>query len=314
MALLLSALSLVKPSSRRLGWAACVLLASAAIHVLALLASGGEWGGAVSLRKPITFGVSVGLLLWTCGWIMDRLPSRRNLEAILANVLVGSGLVEVGLITSQAWRGVASHFNFTTATDSAIFGAMGAAIGLFSLALLALAIWAVLQRPADRTTRLAILAGMGLVITGLGFGQWVIGLGVEMAEQLGHAPDTVLAGAAGVAKFPHAMALHGVQVFIGASVLAGSGRLGARSQLIAVRLTVSGYMALVAWSIIHTNAGRAPFDLTGMENALGLGGLILLGTSAVLIARGLIARGLTAAGHRPAPRDLAAGPVVTLPS
>ena len=116
-----------------------------------------------------------------------------------------------------------------------------------------------------------MLAGMALVITGLGLGQWVIGLGVEMAEQLGHAPETVLAGEAGVAKFPHAMALHGIQLFIGASVLARLGRLGERRQINAVRMTVGGYFALVAWSIVHTNAGRAPFDLSGMENVLGLG-------------------------------------------
>ena len=192
-----------------------------------LLATGGDWNGAVSFRKPITFGVSVGLLLWTCGWVIDRLPSRKRLEGVLAAVLIGSGLVEVGLITAQAWRGVASHFNFTTTTDSIIFSAMGAAIGVFALALLALAIWAVVQRPADRVTRWAVLAGLALVVTGLGLGQWVIGLGVEMAEQLGHAPDTVMAGEAGVAKFPHAMALHGIQLFIGASILARSGHLGA---------------------------------------------------------------------------------------
>ena len=284
---LLSTLKLEKKASRRLGVAATVLLASAAVHVAALLATGGAWSGAVSFRKPITFGVSVGLLIWTCGWVMDRLPSRKRLESVLAGILIGTGLIEVGLITAQAWRGVPSHFNFTTTTDSIIFSAMGASIGVFSLALLALAVWAVVQRPVERTTRLAVLAGMALVITGLGLGQWVIGLGVEMAEQLGHAPETVLAGEAGVAKFPHAMALHGIQLFIGASVLARLGRLDARRQLNAVRMTVGGYLALVAWSIVHTNAGRAPFDLSGVESVVGLGGATLLAGATFLIGYGL---------------------------
>jgi hypothetical protein len=236
---------------------------------------------------------------------MDRLPSRRRTENVLAAVLIGSGLVEVGLITAQAWRGVASHFNFTTTTDTIIFSAMGGAIGIFSLALVALAIWAILQRPADRTTRLAVLAGMALVITGLGLGQWVIGLGVQMAEQLGHAPETVLAGEAGVAKFPHAMALHGIQLFIGAAVIARLGRLDDRRRLNAVRMTVAGYVGIVAWSIVHTNAGRAPFDLSGVESALGLIGVALLSGAGFLIA----------AGFRPATApDTAAGTAVTLPS
>lgn len=283
-----TALRLEKVASRRLGLAAILLGGSAAFHVLVLLVTGGDWNGAVSFRKPITFGVSVGLLLWTCGWVMDRLPSRRTLEGSLAPVLIGSGLVEVALITVQAWRGVASHFNITTATDSIIFSAMGASIGVFSLALVGLAIWAVVQRPADRVTRWGVLGGLALVITGLGLGQWVIGLGMDMAEQLGHAPDTVVAGEAGVAKFPHAMALHGIQLFIGASILARSGRLGERSQLNAVRLTIFGYVTLVAWSIVHTNAGRAPFDFSGLEGILGLAGAMMLGAAAILIAVGLL--------------------------
>ncbi len=93
-------------------------------------------------------------------------------------------------------------------------------------------------------------------------------------------------GTAGVAKFPHAMALHGIQLFIGASVIAGLGRLGERSRLNAVRLTVSGYSAIVAWSIIHTNAGRAPFDLGGLELVLGLLGVVLLAGAGLLLSVG----------------------------
>jgi hypothetical protein len=283
---LLSALKLEKTASRRLGVTATVLGLSATVHLFVLVATGGDWSGAVSFRKPITFGVSVGLLLWTCGWVMDRLPSRKRGESVLAAVLIGSGLLEVALITAQAWRRVPSHFNFTTSTDSIIFSAMGASIGVFSLALLALTIWAVVKRPSDRSTRLAVLAGMALVITGLGLGQWVIGLGVQMAEQLGHAPETVLAGEAGVAKFPHAMALHGIQLFIGASVVARLGRLDGRRRLNAVRMTVGGYLAIVAWSIVHTNAGRAPFDLSGVESALIIIGMALLAAAGVVIASG----------------------------
>jgi hypothetical protein len=302
---LLTALKPEKTASRRLGVAAMLLGVSAAVHLGVLVSTGGDWGGAVSFRKPITFGISVGLLLWTCGWVMDRLPSRKRMESVLAATLIGSGLIEVGLITVQAWRGVPSHFNFTTTTDSIIVSAMGASIAVFSLALVALTIWAVVRRPSDRSTRLAVLAGMALVITGLGLGQWVIGLGVEMAEQLGHAPETVLAGEAGVAKFPHAMALHGIQLFIGASVVARLGRLSERHRLNAVRMNVGGYLAIVAWSIVHTNAGRAPFDLSGVE-----GGLLLTGTALLVGAVALIATGFRAS----LPDHRTAEAVVTLTS
>ena len=285
----LSDLQLHKPASRRLGLAGALLGISALVHMVPLLSTG-NWGGAVSFRKPVTFGISVGLLLWTCGWVMDRLASRKRLEGVLSALLIWSGLIEVGLITVQAWRGVPSHFNFTTATDSIVFSAMGISIGVFSLCLLALSIWALRARIPDRPVRMAVLAGMALVLSGLGLGQWVIGLGVEMAGQLGHAPDTVLAGAAGVAKFPHAMALHGIQLLIGTSVLARLAGMSLRRQLTAVRLMTLGYGSIVAWSILHTNAGRAPIDLSGAEAVLGLSGLGLAGFSAVMIVAGFASR------------------------
>src|SRR5690606_931529 len=121
-------------------------------------------------------------------------------------------------------------------------------------------------------------------------GQWVIELGMDMAARLGRGPDTVLAGEAGVAKFPHAMALHGIQLFI-VTVLAGtSGGLSTRARLRTVRLTVAGYGSIVLWSILHTNAGRAPLDLRGVETVLAVLGIALLGAAAAVLVAGWRAR------------------------
>jgi hypothetical protein len=108
-----------------------------------------------------------------------------------------------------------------------------------------------------------------------------------------------------VAKFPHAMALHGIQLFIGASVVARLGRLDGRRQLNAVRMTVGGYSALVAWSIVHTNAGRAPLDLGGVEAVLCLVGVALLAGAALLLGAGF---------RRSATSDAVAQAAVTLAS
>ena len=213
---------------------------SAAFHVRVLLATGGDWTERVLSAKPITFGISVGLLLWTCGWVIDRLPRARGSKVSWRRSSSDRDR-RSRAHNYPGLAGVPSHFNFTTATDSIIFSAMGAAIGVFSCRPAGLRSGPSSSDLPDRVTRLAVLGGLALVITGLGLGQWVIGLGVQMAEQLGHAPDTVPAGAAGVAKFPHAMALHGIQLFIAASVLARSGRLGSASQINAVRMTVLGY-------------------------------------------------------------------------
>ncbi|HEY7564752.1 MAG TPA: hypothetical protein VIA81_07500, partial [Acidimicrobiia bacterium] len=193
MAQVLDDLKPQKRSSVWLTWAGAALFASGLIHALIAGGTGASWSGAVSMRKPVTFGISMGLALWTCGWIIDRLPSRPRLESALAWLLAGSGLIEVVLITVQAWRGVPSHFNFTTAADGAVFAVMGVMILMFVVAFVGLTIWAFVNRPADPSTRLVVFAGMFLMLLGLGIGQWVINLGVEMAESLGHAPDTVTA-------------------------------------------------------------------------------------------------------------------------
>ncbi|HEX2153342.1 MAG TPA: hypothetical protein VHL52_05130 [Acidimicrobiia bacterium] len=294
-----SQLRLVKHSSRRLGGAAAVLGLSALVHVVVLLVDGGGWEGAVTFRKPITFGISVGLLLWTCGWILDRLPPRPRIEGALAWPLIVSGVIEVALITVQAWRGVPSHFNVFTPEDGLIFSLMGISIGVLSAALGLLFLWTLIQRPADRPTRLAVIAGMTLVILGLGVGAWIIELGVEMTERLGRVPDTVLAGDAGVAKFPHAMALHGIQLFIGVSVLGRRLGLDDRARLRVTRLTTGGYASLVTWAVVHTNAGRAPTDLSGVEASLLGGGVLLLVAACGLM---VAAFGRTPAGEpgRPA--------------
>jgi LPXTG-motif cell wall-anchored protein len=282
-------LSDLKPQKRSSEWlsrAGGLLFISGVVHALLMLGSGATWSGAVSLRKPVTFGISMGLALWTLGWVIDRLPSRPRREAILAWTLAGSGLIEVALITVQAWRGVPSHFNFTTATDSAVFAVMGVMILLFVVGFVGLTVWAVVNRPSDPSTRLVVFAGLFLMLLGLGIGQWVINLGTEMAESLGHAPDTVTAGANGVAKFPHAMGLHGIQLFIVALVGSSLAGLGTRARLQSLSMIVAGYTSLVAWSIIHTVSGRAPANVAGPEAVLMIAGIVLLlGGSGLILAK-----------------------------
>ena len=280
MRTLVSALSLHKPASRRLGAAALVLLFSAVCHLVVLLAVSRQWAGPVSLRKPITFGISVGMLLWTVGWVIDRLPPRPRLETSLGLSMVASGLAEVALITVQAWRGVPSHFNYTTATDVAVFVAMGISIAVLSLGLLITTVWTFVSPPADRVVALAVRAGMVVVLTGLGIGQWIIELGNDFFEQFDRVPDNVLSGAAGVPTFPHAMGFHGIQVFIVAALLTGLIGMHTTAAQRVLRLVVSGYAVLLLWAVAQAASGRGPADLLWAGSALALIGGSLLAAAA----------------------------------
>ncbi|HJQ95810.1 MAG TPA: hypothetical protein VJ935_08920 [Acidimicrobiia bacterium] len=280
----IAALRLQRPYSRFLGRTALLFAFSAAVHLAVAIARGFDFSGAVSFRKPVTFALSFALMMWAMGWMMDRFPYRPRLAWPLTVVLAGGALIETGLITMQSWRGQASHFNLATDFDAGVFAGMGLTIGAVSLALATLTVWAFREAPAD--LRLALRAGMVLVVLGLGLGVPLIEMGTRLWETVGSVPNELTVGAAGAAKFPHAIALHGIQVFILAAVVARAVADPYRSHI--VRWTVGGYLAIVGWAVIHTNSGRAPTDPTGLESVLlfgGIGALLAAATVWILAIR-----------------------------
>lgn len=261
-------------------------LVSAAIHLGAVALDGWDLSGAVSFRKPLVFSLSVGLLLATVGWVLDRLPDRPRLAGALAWTFLVSSTVEVALIAMQTWRGRASHFNVFEASDALIFIAMGVSVGVMSLCLVGVLVWSVIQRPADRMVRLAVIGGMALVTTGLGFGQWIVELGNDYVEANQQVPDTVIYGEEGVVKFPHAVAFHGIQIFIVSVVMLRRGRLTAKTRRRLLHLVFWSYVAALAFAAAQTAVGRSPFDLSVWS--LGLAGSLAgVGYGLIKIVRGL---------------------------
>lgn len=289
----------IRRPARILYWGTAFWLLSAAVHLGALALDGWQWSGAVSFRKPLVFSLSMGLLLATLGWVLDRLPDRPRLAGTLAWTFLISSSIEVGLIAMQTWRGRASHFNVQEAGDAAVFAAMGATIGVVSLCLIGTLVWSAIERPADPLVRLAVIGGLVLVTTGLGIGQWIIGLGVEYVEANQMVPDTVTYGEEGVAKFPHAIAFHGIQLFILSAVMLNRGKYPEVTRRRLMRLVFWSYTGMLAFASAQTLVGRAPLDLSIWS--LGLAG------SVVGVGYGLtrIVRGLHAADEPATPVEVA---------
>lgn len=266
----------VRRPARVLYAGAAAGMVSAGVHLGALALDDWQWSGSVSFRKPLVFSVSVGLLLATVGWVLDRLPDRPRLAASLAWTFLVSSAIEVGLITVQAWRGRASHFNILESGDAAIFAAMGASVGVMSLCLVGTLVWSLIERPTDRFVRLAVIGGLVLVTTGLGIGQWIIGLGSEYVAANQTVPDTVVNGESGVPKFPHAIAFHGVQVFILSAVMLRRSRLSELTQLRMMRLVFWSYTGVLVFASVQTVAGVAPLDrsIWGVAQAVSLAGVV----------------------------------------
>lgn len=244
-----------------------------------------SWSGAVSWRKPIVFSMSIAALLWAFGWVLDRLPPTPRLAGRLAWTFLIASTVETGLIVAQTWRGRASHFNTATTADAVIFGLMGATVGVMSLALVFLFGWLLVRRPADGATRLAAIAGMAMIVTGLGIGQWIIDLGNAHVDRVGQVPSTVINGEAGVAKFPHAVAFHGIQVFavLGALMRRTTWTAPRRRRL--MRIAVTSYTGVLVFSAIQSFGGRAPLDLEIWSGALLVGSATVLAGLAALVGR-----------------------------
>lgn len=78
--------------------------------------------------KPLKFHVSTAMHLLTLAIVIHFLPPTiKQSKWILAIAYVTgiSTLLELGLIDMQAFRGVASHFNFATAFDVIVYSMMG---------------------------------------------------------------------------------------------------------------------------------------------------------------------------------------------
>jgi hypothetical protein len=279
-----------RPARLLYGGAAFWLVAGL-FHIGALAMDGWQWSGSISFRKPIVFSVSIGLLLGSVGWVIDRLPERPRLEGALAWTLLASATLEVGLIALQTWRGRASHFNVFEGGDALIFAVMGVMIGLVSLCLVVVLVWSLIERPADPLVRFAVIGGLLLVMTGLGIGQWIIELGNEFVARNGTVPETVTYGESGAAKFPHAVAFHGIQVFIVAAVALQRVRLPSASRRRLMRTVFWAYAAGLVFASVQTVLGQGPLQ----PSVWSLGLVVSLLTLAVVFAR--VARALAGASH-----------------
>src|SRR5437667_4257873 len=150
------------------GW---LLIATMLAHVAALIITGGPVNGPVSLRKPATFGEAVWLLSWSVALIMPTLSLRawqRHLVGV-ATILFAVG--ETAIMAIQAWRGLPSHYNFSTPFDAALMrgGAAGTA-GLFLIGVVVLLVTAVRTPGLQPSVRLGVLAGVAVLFVGCAVG------------------------------------------------------------------------------------------------------------------------------------------------
>ncbi|WP_157437512.1 hypothetical protein [Actinoplanes subtropicus] len=235
-----------------------VLIASGLFHVAVLIASGDTWEGPVSWRKPATFGLSFGLTLITIAWVGSYLPLRERTRRLLLTVFAAACVIEVSLITVQAWRRVPSHFNMETSFDTAVSRVLAAGGGvlLLVIAALTLASW----RPMPTvppSMRLALRSGLLSLDVALLIGAVMV---VTAVLDIYHGNQAAAYAVGAHWKPAHFVPMHGVLALPLLAWLLARTPLPERSRLHTVALAVAGYATLCALSVIESAAGVNPLD------------------------------------------------------
>jgi hypothetical protein len=302
---------------RRLWLVGTALLVVMLVHIAAMAVLGGPVSGPVSLRKPATFAETGWLLCWMTALILPALPARPWQRHVVGTVVTAFAVLETTVIGIQAWRGVPSHYNFTTALDMGLMrGGAGGTAAVFVIGMIVLLVTAVRARDVAPGVRLGVVAGVAVVLVGgavglamisnnsgvyqgrlgTGFGLTGAYLGPTAAtvgpDHLGFRPAT----AGGDLILPHAVAVHGLVLLTLPALLLARTSLGRRTQLALVAAAVGAVG--VALVVLLTHAARQ-LPLRDLHPIA----LTVLAACAVtvLAVHGVAARALLTARRPPTP-------------
>ena len=247
--------------------------------------------------KPTRFALAFAIHAATLAWI-GRLTERQQVDDRLfgysAVLQIAVMLVEIACVSIQAGRGVASHFNYATSFDRAVFTVMGiGTIGLFIGFLLIIA--GLVRRPAQPLATWAAIAALGFAALGGLAGVAMVMPSAAQAALLdaGLRPDVIGGHAVGLSssprlvffgwemsagdwRIPHFLGLHALQMLPFVAWLYGS-RSATPAGWRALGGAVVGYGVVFVWVSVQTAMGRSVFSSD-------LGDLAIIGLGAGLYA------------------------------
>ena len=275
-----------EPYQRFLYWLSALFLVGAALHAAVFILDDRPWEGPLSWRKPLLFSLSFALVCASLAWVMTFLPRRQRAGWLLLGSFGLASFGETALISLQAWRGTASHFNSATAFDEAVFAAMGMLIAVVVIDIVVVTLWSLKSLDAPPSFGLAIKAGLLLMVVGQGLGGLLIREGLRQ-EEIGPVTSPLIFGQDGILNLSHAAALHALQLLpVLAWLLSFSGRTENQRTTI-VGVAASGYAGLVLLSALQALGGHAPFDLSGLGAVV-----LLLSVTAILAASAIALAGV----------------------
>ncbi|MEU6144724.1 hypothetical protein ABZ848_30760 [Streptomyces sp. NPDC047081] len=187
-----------------------LLILSGLAHLVVFAVDGGPWDGAVSWRKPVTFGLSFGATLIAVTWVTSYLRVGPRLRTVLLAVFAADCVVEVGGITLQAWRRVPSHLDMETPFDTGVSMTLAVGGGVLVVLLTVFALASFRHRPTGPAGMpLAVRSGFAILLVALASGAAMIARGVVLART-GH--QEVAYHSTAPLKPLHGVSLHAVLV------------------------------------------------------------------------------------------------------
>ena len=276
-----------------------VLLATMVVHIAALAIRGGPLTGPVSLRKPADFAEAGWLVTWSVALILPLLRTRPWQRLLIGGSAILFGVGETAIMAIEAWRGVPSHYNFSTTFDAALMrgGAAGTA-GVFLVGVVVLLVSALRTRGLPANVRLGVVAGVAVLFVGCAIGfimvsnnsgvfQGSIGGGFANRSAAYLGPDAATVGPdylllrpdtrGGDLLLPHAIGVHGLVLLAVPAILLARTAMPAARQLRVVA-TLTGAIGLALVLLLVHAFRQLPLDRL---NPVELGLLALCGLAAL---------------------------------
>ncbi len=261
-------------------FAITAMLVSGMLHIPMHMSSNLDWEDPSSFRKPIMFGVSTGVTLWSSLVVLGMLKPLLW-DGWASKLLSGSLLVEVSLITIQAWRQVPSHFNRSSLLNATIESAMLLMITIASILIIALtvrAFWPGQWRTGEPAMHLAMQTGLLFLVLSCAIGFFITFVG---KWQLTSGGSPSIYPPRGILKFPHGAVMHAIQLF---AVLAWlNGVLNASRAILSIGIANAAAIAWFGYSWLQTGRGRGRMELDLSSGSL-MAMAFVLGTIAIGVA------------------------------
>jgi hypothetical protein len=253
-----------------------VLLVTMVVHIAALVITGGPVSGPVSLRKPATFAETGWLNAWSVALILPTLRTRAWQRHVIGAAVILFSVGETAIIGFQAWRGVPSHYNFTTPLDAALMrGGAGGTAGIFLIGVIVLLVAALRSSDTTASVRLGVCAGIMILLVGCVIGfvmisnnsgvyQGSVGAGFarQAAGYLG--PDAATVGPqyvllrpatqGGDLVAPHIVGIHGLVLLAVPAVLLARTAMAPARQLTVITQAVTS--VAVGMTVLLVQAAR----------------------------------------------------------